>query len=66
MSLVVEAARSLASHPLRSTLTALSVAFGAAALYVLLSYAAGVPDTTASILRSIRSTASLAPPWSGP
>lgn len=55
IGIVVEAARSLAAHPLRSTLTGLSVAFGAAALYVLLSYATGVPDTTASILRSMGS-----------
>ena len=40
---------------MRSTLTALSVSFGAAALYVLLSYATGVPETTASILRSMGS-----------
>jgi len=55
ISIVSEAIRSLMAHPLRSILTALSVAFGAAALYVLLSYATGVPDTTASILRSMGS-----------
>jgi len=55
ITIVSEAVHSLMAHPLRSTLTALSVAFGAAALYVLLSYATGVPDTTASILRSMGS-----------
>lgn len=48
-----EALRSLLGHPLRSVLTAASVAFGAAVLFVLLSYSTGVPDTTASILRSM-------------
>jgi len=48
-----EATASLFSHPLRSSLTVASVAFGAAVLFVLLSYASGVPDATASILRSL-------------
>ncbi|MEM7305920.1 MAG: ABC transporter permease [Planctomycetota bacterium] len=52
-SVLGEAARSLASHPLRSVLTLASVAFGAAVLFVLLSYATGVPEATESILRSL-------------
>ena len=52
-AVVGEAARSLASHPLRSLLTLGSVAFGAAVLFVLLSYATGIPDATESILRSL-------------
>lgn len=50
---VGEALQSLARHPLRSGLTALSVGFGVAVLHVLLSYASGVPDATTSILRSL-------------
>jgi ABC-type antimicrobial peptide transport system permease subunit len=53
MSVLSEAARSLFAHPLRSLLTLLSVAFGAAVLFVLLAYATGVPDATGSILRSL-------------
>ncbi len=48
-----EALRSLASHPLRSVLTAASVAFGAAVLFVLLAYSSGVPDATTSVLRRL-------------
>ena len=54
-SLAREALDSLWAHPLRSTLTVLSVAFGAAVLHLLLSYATSVPATTASILRSLGS-----------
>ena len=52
-SVLSEALRSLAIHPLRSLLTALSVAFGVAVLFVLLSYATAVPQATTSILRSL-------------
>jgi ABC-type antimicrobial peptide transport system permease subunit len=52
-SVVAEAGRSLLAHPLRSLLTLLSVAFGAAVLLVLLAFATGVPDATTSILRSL-------------
>ena len=52
-SAFLEASRSLAGHPLRSLLTMSSVAFGAAVLFVLLSYATGVPEATGSILRSL-------------
>ena len=48
-----EAVGSLATNPLRSGLTLASVAFGVAVLFVLLSYATGVPDATTSILRSM-------------
>lgn len=48
-----EALQSLLSHPLRSVLTAASVAFGAAVLFILLSYSTGVPEATTSILRSL-------------
>jgi putative ABC transport system permease protein len=54
-SLLREACASLWAHPLRSTLTVLSVAFGASVLHLLLSYATSVPETTASILRSLGS-----------
>ena len=54
-SVIEEAAQSLLAHPLRSVLTVASVAFGMSALYVLLSYATGVPDTTASLLRALGS-----------
>lgn len=53
LSAALEGARSLVAHPLRSVLTMSSVAFGAAVLFVLLSYATGVPEATASILRSL-------------
>ena len=62
ISVVVEAGLSLLAHPLRSLLTAASVAFGAAVLFVLLSYATGVPDATASILRSMGSKEFLVEP----
>lgn len=54
-SLLREAMSSLLAHPLRSALTALSVTFGAAVLYILLSYATGVPKTTGDLLRSMGS-----------
>jgi len=54
-SLLGESARSLLAHPLRSVLTALSVTFGTAALLVLLNYATGVPEATASVLRGMGS-----------
>lgn len=54
-SLLSEALGSLAAHPLRSALTVLSVTFGAAVLYILLSYATGVPETTGDLLRSMGS-----------
>ena len=50
-----QAIASLLSHPLRSTLTALSVAFGASVLMILLGYATGIPETTGTILRSLGS-----------
>jgi len=53
ISILSEAARSLFAHPLRSLLTLMSVAFGAAVLLVLLAYASGVPSATTSILRSL-------------
>ncbi|MCB9898471.1 MAG: ABC transporter permease [Planctomycetes bacterium] len=53
LSVLSEALGSLRAHPLRSALTMLSVTFGAAALHVLLAYATGMPDTTATILRSL-------------
>jgi len=54
-SLFGEALGSLLAHPMRSFLTALSVTFGAAVLFILLSYSSGVPETTADILRSMGS-----------
>lgn len=54
-SILAEALGSLLAHPLRSALTALSVAFGAAVLLILLGYASGIPETTATILRSLGS-----------
>lgn len=54
-SLLGEALGSLAAHPLRSILTALSVTFGAAVLHILLGYASGVPATTEAVLRSMGS-----------
>ena len=54
-SILQQSAESLIAHPLRSFLTALSVTFGAAALFVLLSYVTGVPETTTTILRSLGS-----------
>lgn len=53
VAVAAEALGSLAAHPLRSILTLASVAFGSAVLHVLLSYATGVPEATASILRSM-------------
>jgi putative ABC transport system permease protein len=67
-SILSEAAHSLLAHPLRSLLTLASVAFGAAVLVVLLAYARGVPDATASILRSLGGKAFIVDPGraSGP
>ncbi|MFT5288567.1 MAG: putative ABC transport system permease protein [Planctomycetota bacterium] len=50
-----EALGSLLTNPLRSVLTMSSVAFGMAVLFVMLSYSTGVPEATASILRSMGS-----------
>lgn len=61
-SLLGQAFGSLVAHPLRSALTALSVGFGAAVLFILLSYATGIPDTTATILRSMGSKEFLVDP----
>ena len=55
LSILREALGSLASHPLRSALTALSVTFGAAVLLVLLSYGSAMPETTSDMLRSMGS-----------
>lgn len=55
LATVAQAIESLRAHPLRSLLTALSVTFGAAVLFILLSYSTGVPSTTASLLRSMGS-----------
>jgi putative ABC transport system permease protein len=55
ISVLREALASLASHPMRSLLTALSVTFGAAVLLILLAYATGMPETTADVLRSLGS-----------
>lgn len=54
-ALAGEAWASLVAHPLRSALTAASVAFGSAALLVLLCYGTGVPETTAALLRRMGS-----------
>ena len=61
-SILRQAWESLAGHPLRSALTALSVTFGASVLFVLLSYATGVPEATGSILRSLGSKEFLVEP----
>ncbi|MFT7461797.1 MAG: putative ABC transport system permease protein [Pseudohongiellaceae bacterium] len=51
---------------MRSLLTGLSVTFGAAVLLILLSYATGVPDTTADVLRSMGSREYIVEPrWRG-
>ncbi len=55
IALLREALGSLFAHPLRSTLTGLSVTFGSAVLLLLFSYGTGVPDTTADLLRSMGS-----------
>ena len=65
ISVLREALSSLAQHPLRSALTGLSVAFGAAVLLILLSYATGMPETTADVLRSLGSKEFIVEPrWS--
>ncbi|MFT5048880.1 MAG: hypothetical protein ACI8QZ_000267 [Chlamydiales bacterium] len=61
-SVLREALGSLLAHPLRSALTALSVTFGAAVLYILLSYATGLPETTGDLLRSMGSKEFIAEP----
>ena len=53
LSCISQAFYSLTLHPLRSFLTMASVAFGAAVLFILLAYSSGVPEATASILRSL-------------
>lgn len=53
---VGQALASLALHPLRSVLTALTVSFGTAVLIVLVSYGTGAPDATAQVLRNMGST----------
>ena len=62
LSVLGEALDSLLAHPLRSLLTALSVTFGAAVLFILLGYATGVPATTGTILRSLGSKEFLVEP----
>jgi len=65
-SVVGEAVGSLLAHPLRSLLTGLSVTFGAAVLLILLSYATAVPETTATLLRSMGSREFIVEPrWRG-
>lgn len=61
-SVLREALGSLLAHPLRSALTGLSVTFGAAVLYILLSYATGLPETTGDLLRSMGSKEFIAEP----
>ena len=51
-----QALSSLVLHPLRSGLTALTVAFGTAVLIVLVSYGTGAPEATAHVLRNLGST----------
>lgn len=53
VSVLDQALQGLLSHPLRSALTMLSVTFGASVLVVLVSYASGVPEITADVLRSL-------------
>lgn len=66
VSLLGEALGSLLAHPMRSLLTGLSVTFGAAVLLILLSYATGVPETTADVLRSMGSREFIVEPrWRG-
>ncbi len=55
-SILAEAWGSLASHPLRSTLTALSVTFGASVLFILMSYGSDVPAATGDMLHRMGST----------
>jgi putative ABC transport system permease protein len=65
-SLLGQALGSLLSHPLRSLLTGLSVTFGTAVLLILMSYASGVPETTADVLRSMGSREFIVEPrWRG-
>ena len=51
-----QAGSSLALHPLRSALTALTVTFGTAVLIVLVSYGSGAPAATGQVLRDLGST----------
>ena len=53
---VAQAFSSLALHPLRSCLTALTVTFGTAVLIVLVSYGSGAPAATGQVLRDLGST----------
>lgn len=55
-SVLGQATASLAMHPLRSILTATTVAFGSAVLFVLVSYGTGAPAATAAMLRRMGST----------
>lgn len=61
-SILREAVGSLLAHPLRSVLTALSVTFGCAVLFILIGYSSGVPSTTAALLRSMGSKEFIAEP----
>ena len=61
-SVLSQALESLRAHPLRSALTGLSVTFGASVLLVLVSYSAGLPETTADVLRSLGSKEFLVEP----
>lgn len=67
ISVLREALASLANHPMRSLLTALSVTFGTAVLLILLAYASGMPETTADVLRSLGSKEFIVEPrrWRG-
>lgn len=55
MSALAQAAGSLRAHPLRSALTALSVTFGAAVLFVLMGYGTAMPQGTADLLHRLGS-----------
>jgi len=55
-SILAESLQTLASHPLRSFLTAMTVAFGTAVLVVLMSYGTNAPEATGEVLRQLGST----------
>lgn len=61
-SVVRQAAASLLAHPLRSVLTALGVAFGAAVLFVLLGYGTSMPKATSDLLHRLGSRELVADP----
>lgn len=67
-SILSEAWGSLSSHRLRSSLTALSVTFGASVLFLLMSYGTDVPTATAEMLQRMGSTEFIVEPerTSGP